>query len=193
VHDVYNFGAPAYIFPGVDVAADPRTGLIATATGAQPRPPYAVADTTGMSLAGNLIAQSGRLGLFRLDGPLRLGAAWEGFQEGGWIGTDASYTQYWNARNARGLMAVEVSRAGVPKQVPPTRVRVLIQGLAGSTRIRETLTIRSGQMRTMRLATPRPPFRVRVHAERTFSPADYGELDTRQLGARVSLRFRPRA
>ena len=196
VQDVYNFGAPAYIFPGVDVAADPRNGLFATATGAQPRPPFAVADTTSVSLVGKLVAQSGRMGLFRLDGPLRLAGKWEGIEADGWIGTDGSYAQYWNQPNAPGVMAIELSRPGIPKQVPATDVRVeiatLTGGRSGSTLARETETIRSGQVRTLRLPAPRPPFRVRVHAERTFSPADYGEADTRRLGVKVALRFRPR-
>jgi hypothetical protein len=192
VRDIYNFGAPAYIFTGVDVAADPRTGLLATTTGAQPRPPFAVIDTTSTSLAGRLIEQNGRLGLFRLDGALRLATKSEGIEADGWTAMDASYSQYWNPRNAPGVMAIELSRAGVPKGVPPTDVRVDIQRLEGSTAVRETETIRSGQARTLRLRAPRPPFRIRLHVERTFSPADYGEPDTRQLGVRVAFRFRPR-
>jgi hypothetical protein len=197
VRDVYNFEAPAYIFPGVDVAADTRTGLFATATGAQPRPPFAVADTTSVRLAGTLVAQSGRVGLFRLEGPLRLAAKWEGIEADGWIGTDATYAQYWNEADAPGVLAIELSREGAPTRVPRTDVRVEIAALvgdrSGATRVSESATIRSGQVRTLRLQTPRPPFRLRVHSERTFSPADYGSEDTRQLGVRVSLRFRPRA
>lgn len=196
VRDVYNFGAPAYIFPGVDVRADPRTGLIATVAGTRPRARFAVADTTSVSLAGTLVAQSGRMGLFRLAGPLRLAGQKEGIEADGWIGTDGTYSQYWQPRSAPGTMAIELSREGVPRRIAPTDVRVEIAALGGgrngSTLARETETIRSGEVRTLRLRVPRPPFRVRVHSERTFSPADYGEADTRQLGVRVAFRFRPR-
>jgi hypothetical protein len=196
VRDVYNFGAPAYIFPGVDLALDRRTGLLATATGARPQPPFAVIDTTSTSLAGRLIAQNGRLGLFRLDGPLRLATESEGIEADGWTGRDASYSQYWNQRNAPGVMAIELSRTGVPKHVPQTDVRIEIAtlGIRGSrsTPVRETETVRSGRVRTLRLPVPRPPFRIRLHVDRTFSPADYGEPDTRQLGVRVAFLLRPR-
>ena len=40
------------------------------------------------------------------------------------------------------------------------------------------------------MPTPRPPFRVEVTIDPTFSPADYqGQSDQRQLGASVGYRF----
>jgi hypothetical protein len=39
------------------------------------------------------------------------------------------------------------------------------------------------------LPTPKPPFRLEIHTGSTFSPADFGSLDTRQLGAQVELRL----
>jgi hypothetical protein len=43
--------------------------------------------------------------------------------------------------------------------------------------------------RTFRLKTPAAPFRVRVGVARTFSPADYGFPDPRELGVQVAFRF----
>jgi hypothetical protein len=50
-------------------------------------------------------------------------------------------------------------------------------------------TVHSGQTRTFDLPVPRAPFRVEVRVSPTFSPAQYGQGDTRQLG--VQLAFSP--
>jgi hypothetical protein len=49
--------------------------------------------------------------------------------------------------------------------------------------------VHSGLKRTFRLKTPAAPFRVRVGVARTFSPADYGFPDPRELGVQVAFRF----
>jgi hypothetical protein len=201
VRDVYAFEGAVHAFPGVPVAAEPRTGVLATGTGARPRPPYAVVDTTSVTVAGTKVAENGRLGLFRLDRPLRLAADSAGIQPDGWTGADAVYTQYWTPEDKPANMTLEVSRVGVSEQVPPARVRVEVGRLAtdgGATSplrsvlARGAVTIAAGEARAVNLPVPRPPFAVRLHVERTFSPAEYGEPDTRELGARVSFRFRLR-
>jgi hypothetical protein len=195
VRDVYNVGAPAYIFPGRDLGFDPATGLLSTADDWSPSAPHAVVDTTSYALAGTLIAQNGRLGLYRLAAPLRVAARSEGVQPDGWIENGGAYTQYWNPTNAPGTIVVELSRPGVNRKVPPTAVHVEVRPMGAGERVtaRRTETIRSGKVTTVRLATPRPPFRVRVRADRTFSPADFGETDTRRLSTRVVFKFRPHA
>ena len=42
-----------------------------------------------------------------------------------------------------------------------------------------------------RLSTPAAPFRVKIGVGRTFSPADYGSADTRELGVQLAFAFRP--
>jgi hypothetical protein len=196
VREVYDFGAPAFVFPGDDVAADRTTGIIAGTDG---RPlssaPYAVIDAGRLSLAGELVARSGPLGLFRLDGPARLTSRSEGIYADEWSGPDASYSQYSNPRNAPGTIRIELSRARVGGQVPPTVVRMAVRRLPeaeGRLFDEENETIRAGDVRAVTLSTPRPPFRAYVHVDTTFTPADYGEPDARQLGVRVAFRFKPR-
>ena len=41
--------------------------------------------------------------------------------------------------------------------------------------------------RRFTLPTPGDPYRVEVHVGSTFTPADYGYPDTRQLGAQVDV------
>ena len=48
-------------------------------------------------------------------------------------------------------------------------------------------TIRSRAGRRFTLPTPGVPYRVEVHVGSTFTPADYGYPDTRQLGAQVDV------
>jgi len=42
------------------------------------------------------------------------------------------------------------------------------------------------------MAAPSSPFQIRFHIEPTFAPAEFGEVDERQLGAVVSVRLLPR-
>jgi hypothetical protein len=37
------------------------------------------------------------------------------------------------------------------------------------------------------VSVPKPPYRVEIHIDRTFSPSDYGQPDTRDLGAQVTF------
>jgi hypothetical protein len=51
--------------------------------------------------------------------------------------------------------------------------------------------VHSGKYRVFTLPTPRPPFRVEVQVNPPFSPSDYGQNDSRQLGAQVLFSFLP--
>jgi hypothetical protein len=51
--------------------------------------------------------------------------------------------------------------------------------------------IHAGQQRTLDLRAPPAPFEARVTVSPTFSPADFGQGDTRQLGAQLGFDFRP--
>jgi SAM-dependent methyltransferase len=46
---------------------------------------------------------------------------------------------------------------------------------------------RQRMTRGLVLQTPRSPYRLEIHVQPTFSPADYGLGDTRQLGAQVAV------
>jgi hypothetical protein len=43
------------------------------------------------------------------------------------------------------------------------------------------------EQRSFTFETPRPPIRAIVHVDPTFSPSQFGQVDTRQLGAQVSF------
>jgi len=123
----------------------------------------------------------------------------------GWTSTDTTYTQWSAPYDLPASIDVTVSRANWLGRDVPARVRItigpienrivggqVVTGLAHPSDVR-TWTIHSGLQRTFTLRTPRPPFQVKVHVDRTFVPAllDHNSQDTRRLGAQVGFEFRP--
>jgi hypothetical protein len=51
--------------------------------------------------------------------------------------------------------------------------------------------IHTGSARVFTIPTPRRRFQVRIHIAPTFSPSQFSQPDTRQLGAQVAFRYRP--
>jgi hypothetical protein len=51
--------------------------------------------------------------------------------------------------------------------------------------------LHSGGGHAFTLLTPSRPFMVTVHIAPTFSPSQYGQPDTRQLGAQVTFHYQP--
>jgi hypothetical protein len=115
----------------------------------------------------------------------------------GWMGTAATYDRY---EGPGGTLVVSLSRKNWDGPDKPGAVRIevgpLERGPDGAPRLGRptavrTWTIHSGSIRRFLLPTPKAPFRAEVHIEPTFSPADYGGPDTRQLGAQVTFGFKP--
>jgi hypothetical protein len=113
------------------------------------------------------------------------------------MGADAVYERY---DGPAGTLTVSLSRENWSGEDKPGRVRIdvgpLQQGPDGTAQMgrptaTRTWTIHSRSRRTFRLPTPRGPFRAAIHIEPTFSPADYGGPDPRQLGAQVAFAFKP--
>jgi hypothetical protein len=160
-------------------------------------PAYVVAPA-GVDLAGNVVERRGRLSLYHVEQPLRLRSATDGISPDGWAATDAVYSRY---VGRGGKVEVSVSREawGGPDKPSPVVIEIGPQsaGPAGAGAIRRvtarrTWVVHSSRHRVFDLPAPTAPFRVQVRIARTFSPADYGLADTRQLGAQVTFRFVPR-
>jgi hypothetical protein len=157
---------------------------------------YAVAPTSAQ-LAGKLLARTSRLALYRVDQPMRFAALLEGVYADGWMVNDAAFTQYAASTGGPGRLRVHISREAWDGPSVPGRVTLRVGPLVlrdGKPAIRsvtssQTWTVRSRTSRTFMLPTPKPPFRLEIHAGSTFSPADFGSLDTRQLGAQVELQL----
>ena len=93
-----------------------------------------------------------------------------------------------------GTVRVDVGRAGWNGPDVPSGVTIDVEHLDSGRRISSVRwVVHSGQKRTFRLSTPAAPFRVKIGVERTFSPADYGSADTRELGVQLAFAFQRRA
>ena len=120
----------------------------------------------------------------------------------GWIGDDASYTQWTTPYEQGGFARVTVSRKQWGGPDKPGRVTMTVSSLAYDRKLdlvprkvvtKRTWTVHSARTRTFLLPTPDPPFRVDVHVDPTFVPhrLDPRSADTRHLGAQVEFGFQP--
>jgi hypothetical protein len=154
---------------------------------------YVVAPTT-VRFIGRQIAQQEWLALHRIDPPMRLATHLGGVFPDSWMADFAAFTQY--ATPARkGRVLVRISRLGWGGPSPPGKVTVnvgLLGDLNGTPAISRvtasrTWTVRSGTERSFTLPTPKAAYRLEIRVTPTFSPADYGQADPRQLGAQVQV------
>jgi hypothetical protein len=124
-----------------------------------------------------------------------------GVDPDGWMGSDATYTQWSAPFDQGGYARVTVSRQpwggpDVPGHVTMTVSTVeydkhlnLVERRVFS---RRAWTVHSKEQRTFLLPTPAPPFRVHVHVTPTFVPhrLDPRVADTRHLGAKILFGFK---
>jgi hypothetical protein len=163
----------------------------------------------GIELDGKVVARRGRWTVYKVRQPLRYAHTQTGIFSDGQTGcsllpcpeADSAYNQFSTSGDRPGYMVVDVSRlsaCGAP--VPPAGVRVtlgtLIRGTDKEPHIGRVIavtrwTLRIGTARRFVMRTPKPPFRVEVRIEPTYSPLDFGASDQRQLGGQVSFRFSP--
>ena len=172
---------------------DDRTGaLVGGSATAGPHQPYLVTDR-GLAIAGRLVASGGStaqpLAVYRAARPLRLASRLVGVYADGWTGADASFFQYWLPRRKPGQIDVSLSRVAWSGPDVPATVNVSVRALSGSRRVvaRGQWVAHTGGAKTLRLRTPPPPFEVAVHVAPTFSPSQFGQADTRQLGTQVTF------
>ena len=196
VGTVYSLGFPdPSSLPTASATFDTLTGRFVPTSGGEPatRIRYAIAPTT-VQLMGRLLAGEGRLALYRVDPPLRFRTHLGGVYADGWMGEFAAFTHY-GTPSRRGGVHVRVSREGWGRESPPGQVKINVgplvavggQPTVGQPAASRTWTVRSGTARSFILPTPKSPYRVEVLVDPTFSPADYGEADTRQLGAQLRI------
>jgi hypothetical protein len=161
-----------------------RAGRLVTAPGTR-QPKYVVA-APGVNVEGRLLASTPRMALYQVSPPLRLADRSSGITGDGWTGADATYTRY---RPGAKVVLVNLSRPELP--APPSRVWIELVS-KGSTPKHRAWIARSGAGKTFRFQAPSAPFSVRIHVEPTFSPADFGIADTRELGVLAKVRALPR-
>jgi len=154
----------------------------------------------GVQLIGQVVKKNRSLTLVRAVHPWRLQETYYGRALDGWIADhpDATYAYFGPAR--RGLLSIDVSRAGFcAKQAPPTPVTIRVGPVAlnsqrapkvvRATTVRHVL-LHSCQQKTIRLRTT-APVAVTVHVAKLVRATDYGLSDSRLLGAQFDSSFTP--
>jgi hypothetical protein len=174
----------------VPTTVDARGRLVRAADGRPLAPRYVLAQP-GLDIAGEKVAAEGRLVLYRVGGPLRLETQLTGVYPDGWSGPNAAYTSY--SQNP-GIVRVDVGRGAWGGPDVPGSVTIDVERVDSGRRVSAARwVVHNATGRTFRLMTPAAPFRVKVHVQPTFSPADYGSSDQRQLGAQLAFGFEPLA
>jgi hypothetical protein len=176
-----SLGASIRVDPGT---ADRASGAIPAAVSSS------LVLAHGIEVTGSEIARGDLGTLVRITPPLRLAYAVEGVDADGWAGASARYRRY--ADSYPGTMRVTVSRRAWAGPDVPGQVRIRLaadSGAAGET----NWTIHSGQHRVFDFPVPRGSFELEVTVDPTFSPADFGSPDERQLGAQVVFEYLPGA
>jgi hypothetical protein len=194
---VYGLGVPPQAgIPELEASFDRTTGRIVSSSPGLEGSRYVVTQT-GLDLAERRLEAAGEAVLYAVDEPLLVGRSIGGVFADGWMGPDATYDRY---SGKAGTLTVSLSREAWRGPDKPGRVVIEVGPIANGpdnlptidrVTARREWTIHSRSQRTFRLRTPKPPFRARIQIEPTFSPAEYGQGDTRQLGAQVAFGFAP--
>jgi hypothetical protein len=163
--------------------ADPRDGSLPGA----PATPFVLTRVVG--IAGQVLERRSLGSLVRVEPPPRLAFSTEGIYPDGWSGERAVYRRYVGPPRPGTVIVTLSRRAWTGPDVPGSIV--LSAGRLGDPRPVGGIVIHSGQEQDISLAVPRPPFEVSIEVGPTFSPADFGQADTRQLGAQVRFTYRP--
>jgi hypothetical protein len=195
VSAIYNLG-PGEIcaLPETSAAIDVDTGKInpPAAKGAD----YAI-DVPGGS-PGALVAAGGPseypLALYRIKHPLRVASTSEGVFGDGWMGDSASFSVFGSSRNRPARLTLTLGRAGWGGPDVPGHVLILVgKPASASGKLVRVYDVRRWVLHRLAQRTftfdARPPVRVEVHVRPTFSPSQFGQPDTRQLGAQVSFSY----
>jgi hypothetical protein len=189
LHSVYNLSTPEPAGgPETPARIGPANGLIVSTTSGKPLRATNIISSLSFGLDGRLIAARPPFALYRTHGPLRVAQQTTGIYGDGWMSADAAYTRF--AVDEPGRIAVTLTRAAWQGQDVPGHVRIELTPLGGKPLAARTWVIHSGSARVFTLPTPRKRFQVTIHISPTFSPSQFGQPDTRQLGAQVAFRYR---
>ena len=181
---------------GQTVVADPLTGAITMPDGnAVQLPPY-VATPSSFRIAGPVIADRGAFILTQPSTPYALISQSAGIFVDGWTGPTA-YLDYFAATPLRSVH-VHVDLDGAPAGMAPTTLTAssgalvtLPDGTTGILDATDTashvVTINAGV--DFELAIPSAPFRIDLSFAPGFKRSDFGQDDTRDLGARVTIKL----
>ena len=195
-------GSLDYTAPGPGPTVTPRAASLDGATLNDPGVRWVVAER-GVDIRGQLVDEhfGGAWRLLRLSGPLRLRSFTTGVYPDAWTGSRSSFTLFAHSGAPRGMLTADVGRLAWGGPNKPGEVTINIgtiriveqqEPTIGRVLTTKTWTAQSGRHKRFRIPV-RPPFRVELTVDPTFSPTEFGGSDQRQLGVQVSYRFAPKS
>ena len=127
VGDMYRLDADnTTALPTVPTTIDARGRIVSVADRGRPLFPQYVVAQPAVEIAGEEVAHSDRLVLYRVRGPLRIKDRVDGVFPDGWSGPNATYTKY---GERSGTVRVDVGRAGWGGPDAPGRVTIEVRRL----------------------------------------------------------------
>jgi hypothetical protein len=192
VQGVYDLTPEPTAFPSKTIALDPLSGKLVTQDHKLYPHRYALA-ASGLALSGRVVATKPPWSLYEVRKPLKLSRVVEGVYPDGWMGSFAAQTEH---AGTSGRLSIRLSREAWHGPSEPAHVTIAVGkpvlGADGKLTLSRPLARRSfvlpnRRARTVIVSVPKPPYRVEIRLAPTFSPADFGQADTRDLGAQVSF------
>jgi hypothetical protein len=161
---------------------------------------FAIADRRSL-FPGHLVALGGPdeypLALYRIERPLRVRSTTEGVSSDGWMSDHSTFSVFGSqgTGNRRVRITVALGRTGWGGPDVPGHVRIVVGKPAASGKLVKLYDVRRWVVHSLEQRTftfvVRPPARVDISVRPTFSPSQFGQADTRQLGAQVSFAYAP--
>jgi len=163
--------------------ANPATGALGSR-----RVGLALASALATGIGGSLVGRTPYGSVLRLDGPPRAAEVVVGRYTDGWSGGETTYRRFAGSAGESTLTVTASRRlwAGADK---PGRVVVDVTTASGAAFSERVARIHAGREVRLVLPVPAPPFQAIVRITPTFSPAELGGSDPRQLGAVLTFAY----
>jgi len=163
--------------------ADPATGALG-----DERFGLALTSALATSVAGDVVARTPYGSILRLDGRARAQEVVVGRYQDGWSGGETTYRRFAGpARESK--LVVTASRELWSGPDRPARVIVDLTDAHGNPFAERFARLRARKAVRLELPAPPPPFQAIVRVTPTFSPAQFGGSDPRQLGAVLTFAY----
>jgi hypothetical protein len=191
--------------PGPGPTLSPDLASIDGRLSPSPGTGYLLADA-GVDPAGTPLGTVETLRLYRLDGPIRLRSWVTDVGGDGWMVSDSAYNRFTTGGRRGGFAVVALDRTpfcpepsrGAPTGHVTISVGALVindnhQPVMGAVQRQREVALPNCSAKRVRIPVGPPPWRVQVHIDGTFVPAEWTESsDARTLGARIGFGYAAR-
>ena len=183
-----------------NIGVDQDTGIVSSLDpGGQPLDGRYVLVDGGLRLVGQPLIERPPLTLYEVDGPIRIADLTSGVFPDGWTGQTASLNAYASESSDPVQVDVTVGLTGWTGPDVPANVEIVAGTLEvgedgaaqiGEVVFAESVELHAGEQSSYTIDAPPGPVRVEIVVDRTFSPADFGLGDPRQLGVQFGYGIR---